>query len=106
MSDRKKEFLEQFLFQMEELQKKSDRNAVVYDEYGAYNKVIYIENVIVEARELIKHGENRIALENMLENINEVGIALDTDTITLARKAFGETISPDIEELLNAMTCK
>ncbi len=102
----KKEFLERFLFQMEELKKKSDGDAVVYDEFGVYNKVIYIENVLLEARELIKHGEKRIALENMLQNINEVGIVLDVDTIALARKAFGENISSDIEELLDAVTCK
>lgn len=100
----KKEFLEQFLFQMEELKRKSDGNAVVYDEVGFYNKVVYIENVIVEARELIKHGEKRIALENMLQNINEAGITLDADTIALARKAFGEIVSPDMEKLLDAMT--
>ncbi|MDE6641386.1 MAG: hypothetical protein K2K63_12765 [Acetatifactor sp.] len=101
-----KEFLEQFILKIEELKEKSDRNAVVYDSFGRYNKVVYIENVIIETRELIKHGEKRIALENMLENINEVGIALDIDTITLAQKAFGKNISPYIEELLRVMTCK
>ena len=101
-----KEFLEQFILKIEELKEKSDRNAVVYDKFGQYNKVVYIENVVIETRELIKYGENRIALENMLENINEIRIALDIDTITLARKAFGENISPYIEELLKAMTCK
>lgn len=100
------EFLEQFIFQIEELKKMSDRNAVVNDEFGEYNKVTYIENVLSETRELVKHGEKRIALENLLENINEVGITLDTDTVTLARKAFGDNISPYIEGLLKAMTCK
>lgn len=100
------EFLEQFLFQIEELKGQSDRSAVVNDEFGEYDKVTYIENVLSETRELIKHREKRIALENLLENINEVGIALDADTITLARKAFGENISPYNEELLKALTYK
>lgn len=101
-----KEFLEQFIFQIEEIKKKSDGDAVVYDKLGQYNKEIYIENIILETRELIQHGESQIALENLLENINEVGIMLDIDTITLARNAFGENFSPYIEKLLKAMSCK
>lgn len=100
------EYLEQFLLQIEELKGQSDRSAVVNDEFGEYNKVTYIENVLSETRELIKHREKRVALENLLENVNEVGITLDIDTITLARRAFGENISPYVEKLLRALTCK
>lgn len=98
-----KEFLEQFIFRMEELNKASDKNATVYDRCGKYNKVAYMNNVILETKELIKHSESRIALENMLENLNEVGIVLDTDTIDLARKAFGENVSAYTDDLLKSM---
>lgn len=98
-----KEFLEQFIFRMEELNKASDKDATVRDRIGQYDKVAYMNNAILETKELIKHGESRIALENMLENLNEVGIVLDTDTIDLARKAFGENISAYNEDLLKSM---
>ena len=101
-----KEILENFISNIEEIKKNSDRNEVVSDKVGQYNKVAYIERVITESRELIKHGEKRIALENMLENMNEVGIVLDAYTISLARGAFGENISSDMDELLMEMTCK
>ncbi|MCM1288110.1 MAG: hypothetical protein NC240_07330 [Clostridium sp.] len=100
-----KEFLNRFILQIEEL-KKADGNTIVYDERGSYHKAAYIEAVISEAMELIKYGESEIALENMLENLNEVGIMLDIDTVILARKAFGETISPYNDDLLETMTCK
>lgn len=100
-----KRISEQFIFRMEELNKASDKNAMFRDGYGQYNKIAYMNNVVLETKELIKHGESRIALENMLENLNEVGIVPDTDTITLARKAFGENVSAYIEDLLKSM-CK
>lgn len=98
-----KEFLEQFIFRIEELKRASDKAELVYDKAGSYNKVMYIEKIISETRELIGHGEGRIALENMLENLNETGIVPDADTIALARRAFGENRSSYIEELLKTM---
>lgn len=101
-----KEFLELFILQIEEFIKVSNGDALVSDKCGQYNKVIYLENVVLEAREFINFGESRIALENMLENIIEVGIVLDQNAIFLARKAFGEDITAYNENLLKVMTDK
>ena len=101
-----REFLELFILQIEELIQASNSDAVVNDKCGQYNKIIYLENVVLETREFIKYGESRIALENMLENINDVGIVLDQNAISLARKAFGENISAYNEKLLKVMTDK
>lgn len=40
----------------------------------------------------------------MLENINEAGIKLDIDTITLAKKAFGDNVSTYIKKLLETIS--
>lgn len=57
----------EFINQIEELMRESDKEEYVLDEAGMYLKVLYLEHLISEARELIKYGESKIALENMVE---------------------------------------
>lgn len=49
-----------------------------------------VKSVIVEAEELGNFGERRIALENLLDNLSEVGLFLTAEQIYLADKAFGK----------------
>lgn len=96
-----KEYVEEFIDQIEKLMKVSGEEEYVQDEAGLYLKVPYLKDLILEARRLIKYGEYKIALENILENLNEVSISLDEKTITLARQAFDNQISTHMEELLS-----
>jgi len=98
-----KEFVEMFINQIEDLMRASDKKEYVQDEAGMYLKVPYLEHLISEARELIKYGESKIALENMLENLNEVSILLDESVVDLARQAFEVQVTTDMERLLNKL---
>lgn len=49
-----------------------------------------VKSAIVEAEELGNFGERRIALENLLDNLSEVGLFLTAEQIYLADKAFGK----------------
>lgn len=51
---------------------------------------IAVKNAINEAKELGSYGERRIALENLLDNLSEVGLFLSLKQIHLADKAFGK----------------
>lgn len=97
-------YLDKFIDQLVELARTSDKSDYVQDSLGRYNKVLFLEDLILQAKSLITYGENKIALENMLENLNEVSIRLDKNIVSLARQAFGEQISPNMENLLNALT--
>lgn len=48
-----------------------------------------VKSAIDEAKELGSFGERRIALENLLDNLIEVGLFLLSEQIHLADKAFG-----------------
>lgn len=96
-----KEYVEEFIDQIEKLMKVSGEEECVQDEAGVYLKVLYLKNLILEARRLIKYGEYKIALENILENLNEVSISLDKTTIALAHQAFDNKISTYMENLLS-----
>lgn len=85
-----KKYLNQFIQQIEVLARTCGSDELVGDEAGAYPKASYLDHVISDAKELIKYGEHRIALENILDNLQEVSIILDKRTYELARKAFGE----------------
>jgi len=98
------DYLEEFINQLKELMNVSNKKDYVQDGRGSYLKVIYLENLILEAKELIKYGECKIALENMLENLNEVSILLDKDIVNLARQSFGEQITMYMDELLKTLT--
>ncbi len=78
----------------------------VQDEQGVYQKDLYIKNVIADAKELIGYGEGVIAIENMLDNLYEVSLTINTNAIELLRKAFDEKVPDRIEETLNAMLKK
>lgn len=97
------EFTELFINQIEELIKASAKEESIHDETGTYSKVTYLEHLIVEARELMKYGESKIALENMLENLNEASILLDKSVIDFARQAFNGQVTRDLERLMNAL---
>lgn len=96
-----KDFVEMFINQIEDLMRASDKEEYVQDEAGMYLKVLYLEHLISEARELIKYGESKIALENMLENLNEVSISLDESVLELARRAFEDQATSYMEQLSN-----
>ena len=98
-----KEYVEEFIDQIEKLMKVSGEEEYVQDEAGVYLKVPYLKNLILEARRLIKYGEYKIALENILENLNEVSISLDEKTITLAHQAFDNQISTYMEDILSGL---
>lgn len=88
-----KDFLEEFIKQIEELSKANDKKDYVRDSRGSYLKSSYLDNLITETRELMKYGEYKIALEMMLDNLDEVSIVLDEKMIHLARRMVGETIT-------------
>jgi hypothetical protein len=101
-----RDFLEEFVEQIEELSKTCDKNDYVKDSCGSYLKHFYLDNLITETRKFMKYGEYKIALEMLLDNLAEVSIVLDEKVINLARQEFGEAITVDIEELLNNLTKK
>lgn len=81
------EFAELFINQIDELIKASAKEESIHD----------------EARELMKYGECKIALENMLENLSEVSILLDKSVIDFARQAFNGQVTRDLERLMNGL---
>lgn len=101
-----KEALEIFVNQIEKLSKINDKEDYVKDNSGIYLKSSFLENLVLDAKELIKYGEYEIALENILENLNEVSIVLDEKVVNLARQAFGEKITTYTEILLSSLTKK
>lgn len=60
-----------------------------------------VKSAIDEARELGSFGERRIALENLLDNLSEVGLLLSSDQIHLADKAFGNQKSKNGKVLID-----
>jgi hypothetical protein len=99
-----RDFLDEFINQLEKIMEVSNKDEYVQDSKKSYLKIFYLENLIIEAKELIGYGEYVIALENMLENLNEVSILLDKYIVNLARQAFGEQITMYMEELLKKLT--
>jgi hypothetical protein len=98
-----KEYFEQFVDELECLSQNCESHECVSDSAGTYSKAIVLGHLVTEARELIKYGEYRIALENLLENLNEVSLKLDNATINLARLALEEKNVADIELLLGML---
>lgn len=101
-----RDLLEEFVGHLEELMEQSNETEYVQDTRGCYSKVKYMRTLIAEARELIMYGELKIALENMLENLNEVSIFIDEETANVARRAFDTQIPVEIETAINLLVKK
>lgn len=77
------EYIEESILRCEDGEYVTDRN-------GRYPKDTYLKSIVVEAKELMKYGETEIALENLLENLNEVSIGINKEAAQLVQQAFGE----------------
>ena len=85
-----KKYCTEFIRQIESLSRECGSNELVSDGAGFYPKSSYLAHLVSDARELMRVGEDRIALENLLDNLQEAAIVLDEKTWALARRAFGE----------------
>lgn len=72
----------------------------VTDSHGRYPRDTYLKSIVAEARELMKYGETEIALENMLENLNEVSIGINKEAAQLRKQALGEAYSSTLSNFL------
>ena len=95
--------LENFINYIEKLMLQCDETDYVQDSGRCYLKSEYMKDLIYEARELIRYGERTIALENLLENLNEVSIYIDKEAVELAKRAFGSQLSEEKEKVLNSL---
>lgn len=59
-----------------------------------------VKYAIDEARGIANHGEKRIALEMLLDNLIEVGLFLTLEQIFLADKAFGKRKDENEQHLI------
>lgn len=59
------------------------------------------KSAINEAKELGGFGERRIALENLLDILSEVGLFLSIEQINIADRAFGNFKNKNEEILIN-----
>lgn len=60
-----------------------------------------VKSAINEAKELGGFGERRIALENLLDILSEVGLFLSIEQINIADRAFGNSRNKNEEILIN-----
>ena len=96
--------LDSFINYIEKLMLQCDETDYVQDSGGGcYLKSEYMKDLLYDARELIRYGESAIALENLLENLNEVSICIDEEAVELARQAFGSQLSEEKEKVLNSL---
>ena len=102
-SEEMKISLQRFISRIEDMLEECKAENTVCDTSGKYSKFDALSAILTDAKELIKFGEYQIALENMLENLFELSIHLDKDTLLLARLAFGEEILPKNEKLLEEL---
>jgi len=89
-NDMNVEYLERFISEIEEL--------------GKVNSNSFLEMVVSYANSFIKYGEYEIALDNTLDNLYEESIFLDKEMISLARQAYGKTITSEQELVLQMFT--
>jgi hypothetical protein len=99
------QYLNGFIEQIEYLSITSHIDDEVKDNFGSYKKIEFLKSLVFECKELMRVCEYKIALENILENLNEVSILLDSKIIDLARKAFGDQKTDYHDELLRVL-CK
>ncbi len=62
-----------------------------------------VKELILDAEELSKYGEKRVALENLLENLLENEINISSELIELAEEAFSDYPSSYDDELISEM---
>lgn len=96
--------LNKFVDYVEKQIMSSNEQEYIQDNRGIYPKDLYIKNVISETKELMRYGEEVIAIENMLENLNEVSFSVDGYGIELIQKAFDGKVPKRIEKILNSFT--
>ncbi len=60
-----------------------------------------VKSAINEAKELGGFGERRIALENLLDILSEVGLFLSIEQINIADRAFGSSKNTNEEILID-----
>lgn len=60
-----------------------------------------VKSAINEAKELGNYGERRIALENLLDILSEVGLFLSIEQINIADRAFGNSKNENEDILVN-----
>ena len=95
--------LENLINYIEKLMLQCNETDYVHDSRGCYLKSEYMKDLIYEARELIGYGEGTIALENLLENLNEVSICIDEEAVELAKQALRNQLSEQNEKVLNSL---
>lgn len=96
--------LNEFVDYVEKQIMSSNEQEYVQDNKGIYQKDLYVKNVISETKELMRYGEEVIAIENMLENLNEVSLSVDGYAIELIQRAFDGKVPKRIEKILNSFT--
>lgn len=62
-----------------------------------------VKEFILDAEELSKYGEKRVALENLLENLIESEIYISPELIDLAEEAFSDNPTDYDNELISEM---
>lgn len=60
-----------------------------------------VKSAINEAKELGSFGERRIALENLLDILSEIGLFLSIEQINIADRAFGNSKNKNEEILID-----
>ena len=61
------------------------------------------DDSLVNAEELAKYGEKRVALENFLENVLANEVTISKEAVTLAEKAFSDAPNDYDIELINEL---
>jgi len=101
-----KELCDEFINQIENLSKTINSEEFIKDRFGTHSKAHILEYYVLQARRLIKYGEYTIILEDLLSNLDEISVTLDERTINIARQAFGERITEEMELLLECLAGK
>lgn len=68
-----------------------------------FGNIDIVKELILDAEELYKYGERRVALENLLENLIESEIYISPELINLAEEAFSDNPTGYDNELISEM---
>lgn len=55
-----------------------------------FDNIDSVKEILLDAEELAKYGEKRVALENLLENLLENEMYISSELIDLAEEAFSD----------------